>query len=488
MSARVLIVDDIDVNVRLLEAKLAHEYYIVLTAFDGLSGLARARSEQPDVILLDAMMPGLDGFETCRRLKEDPLTRHIPVIMVTALTERENRLRGLEVGADDFLTKPVDDHQLFARLRSLTRHKLLVDELLQREAQGRAWGIFEAPASRDSGTGARVLIVDDHDRNCDRISRALAAEHLPFSLSEVENLGSAAGASLEIVIVSLSMRMLDPLKLIASLRGKDNSKFLPILVITDEGDTDRARRALDLGASDIITRPVDLEELAARVRTLVKRKRFLSALRARLDQGFELAVTDQLTGLHNRRYMINRVRSFLQRAVMGGETHALALFDLDHFKSINDRFGHDIGDLVLQVFARTMAGNIRPSDLLARIGGEEFVLLMPHTGLAEASEIAGRLRRIFAETPIILPRGGTRFMATVSIGVSVNLPGEETEQDLLKRADLALYQAKARGRNCVMVYEAPAAPPAPFLAGLAAELAAGLAEELTPGGAQSLSA
>lgn len=479
MSARVLIVDDIDVNVRLLEAKLAHEYYTVLTAFDGLSGLARARNEQPDVILLDAMMPGLDGFETCRRLKEDPLTRHIPVIMVTALTERENRLRGLEVGADDFLTKPVDDHQLFARLRSLTRHKLLVDELLQREAQGRAWGIFEGPSLRDAGTGARVLIVDDHDRNCDRMSRALAAEHLPFSLSEVENLGAAAGASLEIVIVSLGMRMLDPLKLIASLRGKDNSKFLPILAITDEGETDRARRALDLGASDIITRPVDLEELSARVRTLVKRKRFLAALRSRLDQGFELAVTDQLTGLHNRRYMINRVRSFLQRAAMGGETHALALFDLDQFKGINDRYGHDIGDLVLQVFARTMTGNIRPSDLLARIGGEEFVLFMPDTGLAEASEIAGRLRRIFAETPIIIPHGGVRFTASVSIGVSANLPGEETEQKLLKRADLALYEAKAGGRNRVVVYEETAAPLAPFVAELAAEPEPRAAHSLT---------
>src|SRR5687767_6106564 len=140
MSARILVVDDIDSNVRLLEAKLSAEYYEVLTASDGPTALAIAASESPDVVLLDVMMPGMDGFQVCRRLKDDPLTRHIPVVLVTALDGREDRIQGLEAGADEFLTKPIDDVMLLARVRSLTRLKAVTDELRQREASGRRIG------------------------------------------------------------------------------------------------------------------------------------------------------------------------------------------------------------------------------------------------------------------------------------------------------------------------------------------------------------
>ena len=120
MSARILVVDDIEANVRLLEAKLSAEYYEVLTASDGPTALAMAARDKPDIVLLDVMMPGMDGFEVCRRLKDDPETRHIPVVLVTALDGRADRVSGLDAGADEFLTKPIDDVLLFARVRSLT--------------------------------------------------------------------------------------------------------------------------------------------------------------------------------------------------------------------------------------------------------------------------------------------------------------------------------------------------------------------------------
>src|SRR5579872_1032024 len=142
MTARILVVDDIEANVRLLEAKLTAEYYDVITASDGPTALEMAASEHPDIVLLDVMMPGMDGFEVCRRLKEDPITRHIPVVLVTALDGRADRIAGLEAGADEFLTKPIDDVVLFARVRSLTRLKLVIDELREREASGRRMGVI----------------------------------------------------------------------------------------------------------------------------------------------------------------------------------------------------------------------------------------------------------------------------------------------------------------------------------------------------------
>src|ERR1700678_2640766 len=160
MTARILVVDDIEANVRLLEAKLTAEYYDVISASDGPTALAMAASEKPDIVLLDVMMPGMDGFEVCRRLKEDPLTRHIPVVLITALDGRADRINGLEAGADEFLTKPIDDIMLFARVKSLTRLKLVIDELRQREASGRRIGVIAGAASRLGGGGGRVLNGD----------------------------------------------------------------------------------------------------------------------------------------------------------------------------------------------------------------------------------------------------------------------------------------------------------------------------------------
>ena len=168
MSARILVVDDIEANVRLLEAKLTAEYYDVLTASDGPTALAIAAKEKPDIVLLDVMMPGMDGFQVCRRLKDDPETRHVPVVLVTALDGRADRIAGLESGADEFLTKPIDDVMLFARVRSLTRLKMVIDELRDREASGRRMGVIAGAASRLGGTGGRILIVDDHERQAQR--------------------------------------------------------------------------------------------------------------------------------------------------------------------------------------------------------------------------------------------------------------------------------------------------------------------------------
>src|SRR3954465_861759 len=180
MTARILVVDDIEANVRLLEAKLSAEYYEVLSASDGPTALAMAASERPDIVLLDVMMPGMDGFAVCRRLKDDPETRHLPVVLLTALHGRADRGAGLEAGADDFLTKPIDDVMLFARVRSLTRLKTVIDELREREASGRRMGVIAGAASRLGGSGGRILIVDDNERQAQRVSTELSIEHRPI--------------------------------------------------------------------------------------------------------------------------------------------------------------------------------------------------------------------------------------------------------------------------------------------------------------------
>jgi two-component system, cell cycle response regulator len=450
MTGRILVVDDIEANVRLLQAKLAAEYYDVLTAPDGASALEIAVRERPDLVLLDVMMPGMDGFETCRRMKEDPATRHIPIVLVTALDGRGDRITGLEAGADEFLNKPIDDIMLFARVKSLTRLKLVIDELRQREASGRRIGVIAGAASRLGGGGGRVLIVDDHERQAQRIYAELAIEHRPVVESDPEKAHLTARGPVDLIIVNTTARGFDGLRFAAQIRSDEATRHLPILGVIDADDRPRLVKALDIGFNDILTRPVDPQELSARVRSQVRGKRYTDFLRNNLDHSLELAVTDQLTGLHNRRYMTGQLGALVNRAIRGGDPVSALMIDIDHFKKINDGFGHDIGDEVLREFAVRLASNVRAIDLPCRYGGEEFMVIMPDTRLEDAGRIAERIRRHVAGSPFRVPGGSEPLSVTISIGVATTIGAGDTAEALLKRSDEAVYAAKAAGRNTVI--------------------------------------
>lgn len=454
MTAKILVVDDVEPNVRLLEAKLQHEYYSVISAFSGEEALAKAFVEKPDVILLDVMMPGLDGFETCKRLKEDSRTRHVPVIMVTALDQREDRLRGLNVGADDFLSKPIDDFALLARVRSLARFKTLSDELRSREEVGRRFGVIDEAGVRDSGTNARIIVLEDDNRRGERLKAMLNADQRPLLMEEANDLGPEGHATVELMIVSASGTNFDGLRLAAHIRSQPATRNMPILAIVDGEDFARASRALELGVNDVISRPIDEDELLARVKNLIRRKRSLDTLRDSVDLSMEKAVTDQLTGLHNRRYMESQLRALLERVQHGGAPVSVLIADIDHFKRVNDLFGHDAGDDVIRQFSERLASNFRPRDLACRFGGEEFVVIMPETAPEVAMQIAERLRLSVSNSPFYIGRARDALDVTCSVGVAVGSQMNDTAELVLKRADQALYSAKQCGRNRVMAQAA----------------------------------
>ncbi|MBI5939664.1 MAG: PleD family two-component system response regulator [Caulobacterales bacterium] len=450
MSARILVVDDIEANVKLLEAKLAAEYYEVLTAQDGPTALAIAASESPDIILLDVMMPGMDGFAVCRRLKDDPATRHIPVVLVTALDGRSDRIEGLESGADEFLTKPIDDVMLFARVRSLTRLKQVMDELRAREASGRRIGVIAGAAARLGGTGGRVLVVDDNERQAQRLMTELAIEHRPVMETDPEKAHLTARGPVDLIIVNATARAFDGLRFAATIRSDEATRHLPILAIVDPDERHRLVKALEIGVNDLLTKPLDPQEMAARARTQIRRKRYTDFLRDNLDHSLELAVTDQLTGLHNRRYMEGQLGALVKRATHGGDPVSALMIDIDHFKKINDAFGHDIGDEVLREFAVRLASNVRAIDLPCRYGGEEFTVIMPGARLEDAQRVAERIRLHVAGSPFRVSGGKELLTVTISVGVATTLGEDDTPDLLLKRADEAVYEAKAAGRNRVI--------------------------------------
>jgi two-component system, cell cycle response regulator len=453
MTARILVVDDIPANVKLLEARLSAEYFDVVTALSGEDALAVCANGECDIVLLDVMMPNLDGFDVCRRLKHNPASHHIPVIMITALDQTSDRVKGLEAGADDFLTKPVSDVTLISRVRSLVRLKMMTDELRMRARTSREIGI-EHPAREaiaDTGRGGHVLLVEDRKSSCERMAAMLAGEQTVDVESDPgEALFRAAEGNYDVLIVSLGLQNFDGLRLCSQVRSLERTRNMPLLAIAEPEDNSRLVRGLEIGVNDYLIRPIDRNEMLARVRTQVRRRRYTERLRDNVQMSIEMAITDALTGLHNRRYMESHLSTLVEQSAARGKPLTVLVLDIDYFKSINDTYGHDAGDDVLREFSQRLRKSIRGIDLACRYGGEEFVVVMPETDMAVATMVAERLRRRIASEPFPIAQGANSAEVTISIGLAARISASDTAAGILKRADQALYRAKRDGRNRVV--------------------------------------
>jgi two-component system cell cycle response regulator len=453
MTARVLVVDDVPANVKLLEARLSAEYFDVTTAYSGAEALAVCERAECDIVLLDVMMPDMDGFEVCRMLKTNPVTHHIPVVMVTALDQPADRVRGLEAGADDFLTKPVTDVALVSRVRSLARLKMVTDELRMRALTSKEIGIQspERAAVTETGRQGRILIVDDRKSSYERIVATLSAEHsVDVEADPNEALFHAAEGNYDLLIVSLGLQNFDGLRLCSQVRSLERTRNVPILAVAEADNNARLVRGLEIGVNDYLIRPIDKNEMLARVRTQIKKKRYTERLRDNAQLTVEMAITDALTGLHNRRYMETHLATLVEQAAARGKPIAVLVLDIDYFKAVNDAHGHDAGDDVLREFALRIRKAIRNIDLACRYGGEEFVIVMPETDMAVATMVAERLRRRIASEPFAIQDGTRSLDVTISIGIAaLDGPGDNAAA-ILKRADTALYRAKRDGRNRVV--------------------------------------
>lgn len=453
MTARVLVVDDVPANVKLLEARLSAEYFDVITAMSGREALAICERAECDLVLLDVMMPDMDGFEVCRRLKSSTLTHHIPVVMVTALDQPSDKVRGLEAGADDFLTKPIPELALTARVRSLSRLKMVTDELRMRAVTSRDIGIEspEREALADTGRGGRILIVDDRPASYERIAAMLSTEHeVEVETDANRALFHAADGNFDLLIISLGLENFDGLRLCSQLRSLERTRNIPVLGVTEADNNARMVRGLEIGVNDFLMRPIDKNELLARARSQVRKRRYTERLRDNVQMSIEMAITDALTGLFNRRYMESHVATLVEQAAARGKPLTVMVLDIDYFKSINDTYGHDAGDDVLRDFALRIKRAIRGIDLACRYGGEEFVLVMPETDMAVAAMVAERLRRRIAAEPFSIQKGAKSVPVTISIGIAGLRDKDDTAASVLKRADQALYRAKRDGRNRVV--------------------------------------
>jgi two-component system cell cycle response regulator len=366
--------------------------------------------------------------------------------MVTSLNDQSERVRGLDAGADDFLVKPVDQATLFARLRALLRVKQVLDAWRLRAETVRDLGFEPPSAPPEDFEGAKVLLLSDNEAEATTLSSALAADGMALEQFRDEKLVWAKlqdpQSHYDLVLTSLPMREGDPLRLASRLRAEAETRDMPLMLIADEEQRELVLRAFELGASDHVLRPINEEELRARVRNQVRRRRYQLRLRAEFDRSLELAVTDGLTGLRNRRYVFRHLESLLRAGTASG----VLMIDVDRFKPLNDYYGHAAGDAALREVAARLREHVRASDIVARYGGEEFLVVMSGAGAEETAVIAERLRSAIADRPIDL--GQAKLPVTVSIGSALSSSNMEAEP-LIAAADSAMYRAKASGRNCV---------------------------------------
>ncbi|MDJ0720744.1 MAG: response regulator [Desulfobacterales bacterium] len=449
--SRILVVDDDPMNVKLVEGILKKDGYESIKAFGGEEALAKVRSERPDLILLDVMMPGMDGYEVTRRLKADSATAAIPIIMITALNGTEDKVCGLECGADEFLTKPVNAAELLARTKSMLRLKQYQDQLMLRTRSETAFGEGHGPlaAAPDRPRRQHVLLVEDNDKDLRLLSGQIEDHGYDVSVAHdgEEALQRILAGGVDLVLLDIFLPGMDGFEVCQRLKESAETRDIQVALITCLKDLEGKIKGMKLGADDYLVKPVDGRELSVRVKALLAKKSYLDQLHAHYEQALSSAISDGLTKLYNQTYFKKYLDLELKRSLRQNYPTSLLMLDLDDFKSVNDRFGHPAGDMVLQETARLIREAIREVDLAARYGGEEFAVVLPYSDAKGARVVARRILIALRKLNLENASGAPIGTITASIGIAACPDDAQDARTLIQQADAMLYQAKQSGKN-----------------------------------------
>lgn len=463
MQGTILIVDAIATNRIVLKVKLASAFYEVLQAGTMADALEIARDRTPDLILSALCLPDGCAGKLSAALRAIPQTDVVPVIAIATHADKAARMSALKQGVKDVLRKPVDDTLLLGRVRSVIRAHNAAAEWRVRDDTTRALGLAE-PEEAFEPRGHCIMVGQDAavlQKWAARLRPVLRAR-LTLAPTADTMRHAAQQSDADVFVLALPVdpnAALGQLRLIAELRAHANTRHAGVLVLQTQPDASLGAQALDLGADDLMSEGFDPVELALRFRALLRTKRMQAQLRASVRTGLQAAVFDPLTGLHNRRYAMPHLKHIADHAKSTGRPFAVLAADLDHFKRVNDIYGHASGDAVLVEVAARLRACLRNTDMISRIGGEEFMVVMPGTTLNDARSAAMRICDTISSRGFKVPGHTVPIPVTISIGMALADPANpthcamdstaETGESLLDRADKALYAAKGQGRNQV---------------------------------------
>jgi len=455
---KILIVDDESLNVKLLAAMIPSDQYDTVTAYNGEEALKIVFDLHPDIILLDIMMPGLDGYELTQRLKSDPESRDIPIVLVTAFGGTDCEIKGLEAGADEFLNKPVNRTELLARVKSLLCLRQYKEQIKSRT--GSINSITHKNKDKNFAENEinlpTILIVEDDKMDAKLTQSYLQGEPYQIKLAKDgdEAISRAQQERIDVILLDLILPRKNGFEVCSTLKEMERTQNIQIVVITGLSDLDSKLKGIELGVDDYLVKPVNMHVLRTRVKSLVKKKALLDKLCDRYEMAIHSAITDKLTGLYNRRYFDYFLDLEIKRSSRQKASLALLMIDIDNFKPINDTFGHLFGDSILNKLGELLKAKTRETEMVARYGGDEFAIVMSNTGLTEAVQIAERIRQSIQAFSF----GTKNSLATVSIGIAMYPLDANSLNELIEKSDNSLYKAKHGGKNRVHAYSNPPNP------------------------------
>ncbi|MBF0103185.1 MAG: diguanylate cyclase [Desulfobacterales bacterium] len=534
----ILVVDD-SLTIRMsIKEQLEPEDIDVYLAENGKKCLDVLQHIEPDLILLDIIMPEMDGIAVCQKLKATHQYKNIPILILTTETDVENKVKGLNAGADDYVTKPFEIRELMARINVIIRNQELQKELRQAnqkileqqnsvieeerlkvllQMSGATAHEIDQPltallthidlieSSLDNpedlmrniasikGLGKKISDIvksihniqnvhqitaigvgmsEPHDPSLNQYSTIsiLSVEgsdedflKIQLHLQEIENMVLKRAINIKQAIQCIESEPYDVVFLDHILpdgNAHDFFQFLgsknldiPIIVITGHGDEMIASQMIQAGAYDYISKErVNELTLKNSIHNALTKFHLKQEVKIAMQKMAQMAIKDELTTLYNRRYFDEALQRETSRALRYSNELILCVLDLDHFKRVNDTYGHQAGDMVLSRMGKMLKDNFRQSDLLCRYGGEEFGLIFPNTCIENAFKVCDRFRKELSQ--VQFDYKGSVFSMTSSIGISnLSTTKYKSPEELICRADKALYIAKGTGRNQVICYK-----------------------------------
>ncbi len=396
----ILVVDDHPANVKLLATYLHAEGYEITGAGSGEEALTRVQTELPDLILLDVMMPGLDGFQLTEMLKLDPLTRHIPVVLITALDSAADAARGFEAGADEFLSKPVNRAELLARVRSLLRLKRMHDELETRVTVHDR--LVQRQLDQVAPRQAMVLVVEDDEHVVKQFTSVLTGEgYQTMAVSSAGAAREALGQCVpDLILLDILLPDTSGLSLLRELKADSSLGEIPVILVTALQDVATKIKGIEAGAEDYLVKPVQSVELAARLRTAMRRATRYRAMRERFERATAGSVIDPITGLRNRDYLEadieKRIALIKRHATRSFAVMAVEVMGLERIEVC---YGREAGDILLQEMSRLLERSCRECDLVTRYDASTFCLVLPETRHSQTQPLIERIQTAVAHCP-----------------------------------------------------------------------------------------
>ena len=457
-NMRILIVDDDPKNLKMMCGMLARDNYELSTANDGVEALALVDQHPPDLILLDVMMPGMSGYEVTRRLKAGSETKAIPIILITALDSSSDRAEGLEAGAEEFLTKPVNPVEIEARIQSMLKLKRYRDQLTirYRSADKVHPEAANAGLPEETGRFSHILIVEDDVKDVKLLQRHLVSPDysVDVACNGTKAIDAIGRQSYDLVLLDILLPDFDGFEICRRIKQMDHARDTQVVLITCLSDIENKIRGVELGADDYLVKPIDPRELQARVKVLLKKKHYLDNLHSHYEKALNSALLDGLTGLYNHSYFKRFLELEIKRSQRQGHATSLLMIDIDNFKQINDSLGHKVGDEILQDVGRLIKESIREIDVAARYGGEEFAVVLPYGGGQSVKKVGERIRALIEDQTFTVQGNGEGRRVTVSVGGAIFPDNADTADSLIESADSMLYKAKREGKNRVLTCEA----------------------------------